>query len=547
VIGLEQHLGEWLITFRFPYDPVRQRLINQLPGAIHKPGRDFGCWVVPYSPMALWLCLRFFPDRQLYAAPSTTYTHPAQPPPTTPWEDLAWLMPFQNDGIRFLREQRDVLLTDLPGLGKSLQTIGAALAYLPCVITAPASAIYFWEEEIRKLVPEAWITVNEGASRATWRIYSHDMMARHHKDIILGRPQTLIVDEAHLFRNVKMKKPAALYAIATRTPRVICVTGTPIINRVGDLFSQLVTLKKLNKRDYWWFLERYTVITQHRDHHRQRYYPKSEGLQRPEELKEFLAPFFLRRTREDAGLVLPPLTITILPVDIDSPDYRESEDALRYWLLTKGQGATKQNKLMRFNQLCRLGAVAKLPALREQLALAEERDVQSAIFCSYLEPLKVISYKHPHDSILIDGSVTNQTRHQRMARFQNGAHIRYALCSLEAGGVAITLTAASCAFFLDIPWTSTSLQQGLARIYRRGQTKPVEAFYLVARNSIDSAMVQVIKRKSSIIGQFLDDEAAHVDVVDAVEAYLLQPRPVPITTPPLDLTHPTHTERRETP
>jgi SWI/SNF-related matrix-associated actin-dependent regulator 1 of chromatin subfamily A len=525
LIQLEQYRNDWWITFRLHFEPARLRLIKQLPHAEFKVPAALGCWCVPYSPLAVWLCHRLFPDPLLYQTPIIDETA-NRVPEWNALPDIPWLKPFQNAGMRFLLNTWDVLLADAPGLGKTFQAIGAGLHCPPCVVTAPASAIYMWRDMILEIDPLAGIAINNPDDRPHWMIYSHDQFHKYHKQILTAKPNLLIADEAHRFKNFRTKSAAGLFAVGTRTPRVICVTADPVINRIEDLFPLLVALKKVHRQDFWWFKERYGNLKRHIDSKRKTIVFKADGLSKTDELKEFLAPFTLRQTWASTGETLPPLTKRFLPVAIASPDYDECEGTLTRWFREHGATATLQNKLMRLNQLRRLGALAKLPALYEQMQIATESDLKSVIFCSFLEPLHRLyggNYRpfRAGESVLIEGSQKPSRRHEIVREFQTNARIRYMLCSLEAGGVAITLNKASRVFFLDLPWTPFALKQGLARVLRRGQELPVEANYLLAMNSIDSVMAQYLQTKANLVGDLFDDEAAHRPIIAAIEEYLV--------------------------
>lgn len=511
-ISLTRYNSREVILFRFSYDPRLLRQVKALPSCEWFP--ELAAWGVYWSPLAAWLCRRTFPDKgdytdEAYAALESNRVLSVSPLPGS-------LFPFQQEGVRFL-QQGNAILHDCPGAGKTRQAIAAAT--LPCLIVAPTSVLFDWQEEISTLYPKRTTQVvrsrTEGIQESDYLILSPQMMRQRHKDL-LGR-QTLILDEIHQYRNPDAKQTRAMMAIATRTQNVIGLTGTLIINRAADLFSPLVGIKKLRHADRSYFYTRYCGGDS-----KSKRIPN--GLTNETELREFIAPFILHRTREDLGRTLPLLKRKIVTVALDNQEQFQTERKdIQQWLI-HNTAAPPETKMIRLNRLRRIGAIGKVHeavTYAKSLLAAGEKVI---VACSFLNPLRMIQKLIP-SSIRIEGRIPMKKRKELVRSFQESTTPMCALCSIKSVGIGITMTSACKMIVLDLPWSPADLEQVEARIYRETQTRETEIIYLLGEGTIDATMLGILRKKADWCQRvFRGGDDLFIDTLAAAEAMLTQSR-----------------------
>lgn len=234
-------------------------------------------------------------------------SHTATPPHPPTRAATLTLRPYQEVGVRFLKggTQRRVL-TDAPGLGKTLQAAEAAV--LPCVITCPLYLTEHWVEFLRNEYPNDPVHVasygdivkrsaatHAFANEGGWCIVNHDAWRR----LYMPPAQTVIADEYHHFRNRDAQRSKGFRAYATLCPRVIGLTATPVYKDVGDLWHLLYILDPKAFPSYWKFIDHIAIVADWG------YGNQIVCMRDPKLLEEILKPYFLGRTYRDVGMQLP--------------------------------------------------------------------------------------------------------------------------------------------------------------------------------------------------------------------------------------------------
>lgn len=510
-----------LITFTFQFDPTITAKLRTIPGTNWYP--DLRAWGAQWSPLCAWRCLKAFPERHAYTDTLwNTIQHNLFPPKTTDNNHPEFLYEFQRTGADFLRGVKNGILADCPGAGKTIQTIASSRTEETIAICCPVSMVYQWEKEIRRFDEDDISIIKtrkEQVHKSKWVIFPHSLLVPLHKNLIAKKFPCLIIDEAHMFRNHESKRAKALMAIASRCPRVIPVTGTPIYNEVDDLFPLLVATKQVTANDHGFFLDRYcgkNVLGGRAN--------RSYGLTNKDELKEFMERITIKRSRSEIGRQLPPITRTVQTVDISNlGDYMNQFIETRQHI---GSGsATRTTEMIKINHLRRLSAIGKVEAAREVVENLIYSDEKVVIISSFLEPIRKLEDHFPHNSISVDGSLSPRARSKRIDMFQTSSRYKIALCSMETGGVGVTLTAARYLIALDIPWTAAQIQQFEARIYRESQTLPTFVIYLIGNNTIDKKMLSITKKKGEWAESVFatEENESYVEIIEELKQYISKP------------------------
>lgn len=449
----------------------------------------------------------------------------------------AVLRAYQEEGLgwlQFLRRYRiGGILADDMGLGKTVQTL-AHLALekeqgrllKPSLIVAPVSVIGNWQQEIARFAPGLKQLTLHGSRRkdAYARIGQADV-------VIIGYPLLqldgevlqahefyfLILDEAQTIKNPRAKVSQA--ARTLRCEHRLCLTGTPVENHLGELWSLFDFLQPglLGEERYF-----------HR-HYRTPIEKESNAL-RAQALAQRVAPFLLRRTKDSVAKELP-AKMEIVEAIVLEEKQRDFYDGIRLAMHRHIREVIEQQGIAR-SQITILDALLKLrqaccdPRLIE--AGAARQDIPSAklewlatvlpelvaegrrilLFSQFTSMLRLIQETVSALSIpycLLTGET--QQRQEEIARFQSGA-VPLFLISLKAGGTGLNLTAADTVIHYDPWWNPAVEAQATDRAHRIGQDKPVFVYKLIAQGTVEEKMLQLQSAKHALASQLYAEKNA---------------------------------------
>jgi len=453
--------------------------------------------------------------------------------------------PFQVAGVEYALAHRRVLIGDEMGLGKTVQAILAAEAAKthPAVVVCPASLKGNWARELGIWAPGRTVSVLSGrtpsaaALAADYVIVNYDILGAWGPALSAIRPQALIVDESHYAKTPGAARTKALVALAQVIPAdglVLCLTGTPILNRPVELISQLQILGQLEKiaptpkrgtapRD-WEYSFKYRFCGPQNNGYGWTFTGSSNELA----LNETLRSTCLIRRERDQVLDLQATTRLRVSLSLNGAlkDYRAAEANVIAWLRTthgeKAAAAAKRAEtLVRLNTLRKLAEEAKIASTIEWVEdwLESYPDRKLVIFAGHVSVQRALVERFGCPSILAG---QKDVEAQKEA-FQTGS-ARIIVCSLQAAREGHTLTAASDVAFTSLGWTPGGLQQAEDRCNRIGQTRQVVAWQLHAEDTIDEVIADLIAAKRAVFAGVVqgvvqdDDEES---IVEGVTDYLL--------------------------
>ncbi len=466
----------------------------------------------------------------------------------------AQLRPYQQQGVnwlQFLREyQLAGILADDMGLGKTVQTL-AHLAIekeqgrldKPCLIIAPTSVIYNWQNEISKFTPELSCIVMHGPQRKRHftNIDNYDIVitsyALINKDENIYQQHDLyylILDEAQYIKNPKTKLYESITQI--KPQHKLCLTGTPMENHLGELWSQFNFLLPGFLGGHSQFTQLFkSPIQNHGDQ------------QRKQVLNQRIKPFILRRTKENIAQELPKKTEIIQRVRVDTKQ-AELYESVRLTMdnrlksVFKNKGLERSqievlDALLKLRQVCchpqlvafdgakKVKHSAKLELLMDMLPelIAEGRKI--LVFSQFTSMLELIEDELQKQHIAYLQLTGKSTKRQAIVdRFQQG-DIPVFLISLKAGGVGLNLTAADTVIHFDPWWNPAVENQATDRAHRIGQDKPVFVYKLIVENSIEEKIQVLQKEKAALANDLLSEEISDgkLSLTDDVVASLLAP------------------------
>jgi SWI/SNF-related matrix-associated actin-dependent regulator 1 of chromatin subfamily A len=417
------------------------------------------------------------------------------------------LRPFQIAGVNYARRVKRTFIADEQGLGKTVEALAviqAEQAY-PAVVVCPASLKLNWAREAKIWLPKHSIAVIYGTKNLWYEgaditIINYDILGKHMEKLRAMNPKAVVFDESTYAKEYKSQRTKHCQELVQGVPIRLALTGTPILNRPKELLSQLKLLDRLNDLGgFHFFIHRYCGA------YRGRFGMDLSGATNLAELATKLrSTCMVRRLKEDVLKELPPKQRARVPVELSNPlEYKKAEDNLIAWILeTKGaeaaDAATRAEQLVRIESLKQLAAQGKLNAAKEWIENFLESGQKLIFFANHISIQKNILEMFP-DSAHIFGEDDIQERQMNVDRFQNDPKCQMIVCSLAAGGLGITLTAASNVAFLEQGWNPAIMEQGEDRAHRIGQTDSVTAWYLLADGTIDDEIYDLIEAKRAIV------------------------------------------------
>ncbi len=439
------------------------------------------------------------------------------------------LRPYQKTGVCWLKAMGErnfnLILADEMGLGKTIQTIAllssAPEKNLPALVVAPTSLADNWYREFQKFAPSLRTVLISGANRtALWKkamtadicICSYALAKRDAEILESFRFQYLILDEAQHIKNPSSINARTCKMISAEHKLVL--TGTPLENSAEDLWSIFDFLHPGLLGSLRSFRSRYADIA------------KNHELGR--ELSRLIAPFILRRKKEQVCTELPPKQEQALYCDMDNGQlelYRKYEDEAKAACAALRSGKTGHMEmltaLLRLRQICcdpsllpdsgNVSSSAKFELLQEVLLESIDSGHKVLVFSQFTSMLKII--RNWLDSIgipceYLDGATKDRMEH--VDAFNSSPDIPVFLLSLKAGGVGLNLTAADTVILYDPWWNPAAEAQAMDRTHRIGQTKNVTCYKLFVRNSVEEKVLSLQQKKQELFGSLVEESAAAV-------------------------------------
>jgi superfamily II DNA or RNA helicase len=426
--------------------------------------------------------------------------------------------PYQVEGIEWLTTKKRAMLTDRPGLGKTIQAGMAAKP--PALVIAPSYLIEQWADFIRMQFPTATVAVARGTrtqrqaaidKRADWTIVNIEMIGSHKttkyvdekRTTAWGREvverkyifneykfpgaggaadyRTIIFDESHHFRGHKAARAKRAVEIAYAAEYVFMLTATPIVKEADDLFQQLRILYPNDFKSYNAFLQQYC------------YYEWGTGYTRvlsynKQRVGAMLAKYALGRTYKNVGMYLPPLIEKTLRIDMSDHNmkrYKEVKHMYRF------DGEALTSAIETLNMLRYITVTEeKVVALHEIL----DYDKRPAIVFTWFRETAAL-LQNVFGGTLITGDMPPE---QRKAVAQSSDRIYATIASLCEG---VDLSHAKTLVFFECDYTPGKMYQAMSRAHRGrkdgADDEPVLCYYLMHKKTVDEDVYDAVVARRS--------------------------------------------------
>ncbi|KAK8471029.1 hypothetical protein PHAVU_003G123100 [Phaseolus vulgaris] len=453
------------------------------------------------------------------------------------------LLPFQREGVRFILQHGGrVLLADEMGLGKTLQAIAVASCIQeswPVLIIAPSSLRLQWASMIQQWlnIPSSDILIvlpqSGGSNRGgfniisssaknsirldgLFNIISYDLVPKLQNMLMKCDFKVVIADESHFLKNAQAKRTTASLPVIKKAQYALLLSGTPALSRPIELFKQLEALYPdvyKNVHDYG---NRYC---------KGGFFGLYQGASNHEELHNLMkATVLIRRLKNDVLTELPVKRRQQVFLDLADKDMKEINALFREleMVKTKIKAAKSQEEAesLKFtqkniiNKIYTDSAEAKIPSVLDYVGTVIEAGCKFLIFAHHQPMIDSIHdfLRKKVGCIRIDGGTPAASRQQLVTEFQEKESIKAAVLSIKAGGVGLTLTAASTVIFAELSWTPGDLIQAEDRAHRIGQVSSVNIYYLLANDTVDDIIWDVVQSKLENLGQMLDGHEKALEV-----------------------------------
>jgi SNF2 family DNA or RNA helicase len=438
------------------------------------------------------------------------------------------LRDYQCEGMGWMEFLREFgfggCLADDMGVGKTAQVLATLEARRgqglgPSLVVAPKSLMFNWRAEAARFTPGLRVIEHTGLARDIGLISDYDLVLTTYGTMLRDITHLaeigfdyVVLDEAQAVKNSATASAKAVRLL--RGKHRLALSGTPVENHLGELWSLFEFLNP-------GMLGEAKVLNM------------AGGLARnPGEdarrlLAQALRPFILRRTKQQVARELPEKTEQTIFCELEGPQRKHYDELRKHYresLLSRvqqqGMGKSKMHvleALLRLRQAaCHPGLLdaarihepsAKLDVLMDQLAELREEGHKALVFSQFTSLLSIVRGRLDAEEIryeYLDGSTRD--RQARVDAFQNDPGCGLFLISLKAGGLGLNLTAAEYVFLLDPWWNPAVEAQAVDRAHRIGQTRPVFAYRLIARDTVEEKVLELQKTKRELADAILGED-----------------------------------------
>ena len=442
----------------------------------------------------------------------------------------ATLRPYQEHGVRWLGFLNQLALgaclADDMGLGKTIQVLALLLVLKgqrqtrgAHLLVAPASLLGNWKAEAARFAPSLVLRIahstGDGVSAAACR--DADLVVTTYGTLTTATWlreacwDTVILDEAQAIKNPAAKQTRAVYALDARVR--IALTGTPVENRAGDLWS----LFRFLQPGLLGSATEFRTFANARDASPLRWAP----------LRALVSPYLLRRLKTDPTVApdLPPKTEMTAECGLTREQaalYQRTVEELAAALDSAdgiGRRGVVLSSLLRFKQICnhpshwlgdggwelaRSGKLQRLAELVDPICRRQEKVLVFSQFREAVEPIAAaLAALFGRPGMVLHGGTPIAHRQERVSRFQADDGLPFAVLSLKAGGTGLNLTAATHVIHFDRWWNPAVEEQATDRVFRIGQKHPVFVHKLVCRGTVEEKVDALLAQKRSLANELL--------------------------------------------
>lgn len=465
------------------------------------------------------------------------------------------LRSFQKDGVRAICDNGGrALLSDEVGLGKTVQALYYAWRYLPedvagpIVVVCPSHLKIHWQREALKhlgmrveilsgqrpvdklppLRPNHVFVINyDILTPPNWKSRTPIPKDSWLWYLLKLKPRLVVLDEGHYVKKRTTARTRGCKALCHQAPHALVLTGTPLANKPGDLWSILDMLRPGMFPSEFDFLARYTHLS------KRRWGWMSRGAKNLDELHQLLTrEVMIRRRKQDVLSQLPAVTYTVMETAVKMKEYRKAESDYIKWLAEtskeKADRATKAIEISRLNGLKQLAGWLKVDSVVASTEdLLESTDGKLLLGAVHHKVTDKLMDAFGRKAVLVDGDLNHREKQAAFDRFNLDDNCRILVGNLQAAGTGWSCTSTSNADICELPWVPAEVEQFAGRIHGIERGLPGTAAhvrFLIAKDTIESDLCQILQEKRTWASEAIDGEKHHggLDLYEQVRGLIKQ-------------------------
>ena len=428
----------------------------------------------------------------------------------------------QEEGIKFLLKNKKCILGDSMGLGKTYQSIVAALEIDAerVLIVCPSSLKINWQREIENFCEDVSIIKGKHWDPNRFTIMNYDILKNFHtieergkkyeewelrREIVDFNPDLIILDEAHFVKNHKSIRGKILNDISKRfkIERFWLLTGTPIANRPMDYYNLLSIIESPVTNNWVHYAKTYCDGMRFRKGNK--FIWVTTGASNLEELASKTRRTILRRNKEDV-LDLPEKLITPVYLELQNEsEYKSVWDDYMSQRKLDGKKGNPAKDLVEMTLLRTFIAMETVPYSIEKTEEALELGKKTIIFCNFNDEMDSFINHFGSKCVSVRGGMTDKQKQQSVDRFQEDDSCMVFVGQIKAAGVGLTLTKAEIVIMNSLDWVPGTHEQAEDRAYRIGQKETVNIYYMLIDKTIDTLMWYILNEKKKVIGTIMGE------------------------------------------
>jgi len=457
--------------------------------------------------------------------------------------NIEGLLPFQKEGVGFIESRNgSALIADEQGLGKTIQALGYLEIHpeiRPILIVVPASVKINWQREALKWVSENnKIHILSGKNpyslpKADIYIINYDILgdAKWNEkkkeyelkgwvpSLINCKFKLIIGDEIQRIKSSSAQRSRAMMYLSKHIAKRQALSGTPIKNKAIEFFNSINFVNPQLFPNYWNFGEEFANKVYN---HFSTSGFSFEGSRNADKLHRILKEtIMIRRLKEEVLKDLPPKIRAVVPMEIvNQKVYDEKMDEFKKWIegtYTTKNGTIKSNEenpaapMVLLEKMRQATLLGKIDACIEWIEDFIESGKKLIVFATHIETLNILQKKFKNISVRVDGGTKD--RQSQVDAFWNDDKIQLFLGNIIAAGEGLNLQIASDVAFIEYTFVPTDHVQAEDRAHRINQKDNVTAWYLVAANTVEEKLVEILNDKAKILDQILDGKDVNEESV----------------------------------
>ncbi|APU89155.1 helicase-like protein [Virus Rctr71] len=420
---------------------------------------------------------------------------------------VAGLRGYQVKGYQYVKAHGSSIIGDQVGAGKSAQAIALladSIQDRPGLVVCPASLKTQWAREVRKWLgdgPSIQIIPDGKPIALTGDIVivNYDILAKHEFAIKRHKWSMMVADEAHYLKGWSTLRSKSMHRISYAMPLKVGLTATPLVNRPRDLIQPLKILHRLDDLGGWeWYVTEFC-----------RAYKTGNGWRFDD---DFVPPHilkglnhllsqtcYIRRLKSDVAQELPPVTETVVALDVDLKEYRRTQEQWIYDAIMGKRESVQlgEASIVMIGKLRQAVARAKV---KPALEFLDNLDGKTIVFAMHKEIQEALLAALPNACHILS-SDSKDERQRQADKFNDDPNVKYLIGGMgtsvtnSPAGVGWNLQAAENVVFVEIGWNPALHDQCIGRASRLTTTHPVNAWFLVVPRTIEVSIWNLNQRK----------------------------------------------------